>query len=58
MVPAEADAMMAVFEAYVPLCTPEAREKVLKGNYERLFNEARRKVRRWEWAELNSIDKS
>jgi hypothetical protein len=32
--------MMAVFEAYAPLwetLTPEAREKALKGNYERLF---------------------
>ena len=32
--------MMAVFEAYAPLwetLTPEAREKALKVNYERLF---------------------
>ena len=28
--------------------TPEAREKVLKGNYQRLFDAARLKVRAWE----------
>jgi len=44
---------MKVYEAYAPLfarLTPEAREKVLKGNYERLFDEARRRVRAWEKA--------
>jgi hypothetical protein len=30
--------------------TPDAREKLLKKNYERLFDEARRKVRAWEKA--------
>ena len=36
---------------YEPLCarlTPEASEKIRKGNYERLFDEARRRVRAWE----------
>ena len=28
--------------------TPEAREKVKKGNYKRLFDAARAKVRSWE----------
>ena len=40
---------------YAPLLadlTPEAREKLLKGNYERLFDEARRKVRAWEKANV------
>jgi predicted TIM-barrel fold metal-dependent hydrolase len=43
----------AVFDMYAPLwdqLTPEAREKVLKGNYERLFDEAQRRVRAWEHA--------
>jgi predicted TIM-barrel fold metal-dependent hydrolase len=31
-----------------PLLTPEAREKVTKGNYERLFDAARARVRAWE----------
>ena len=30
--------------------TPEARAKVRVGNYERLFDAARRKVRAWEAA--------
>ena len=41
----------AVFESYKPLwalLTPEASEKVRKGNYERLFDAARQKVRAWE----------
>jgi hypothetical protein len=36
---------------YAPLfakLTPEASEKVRKGNYERLFDAARVKVRAWE----------
>jgi hypothetical protein len=36
---------------YAPLwklLTPEASERIRKGNYERLFNEARVKVRKWE----------
>ena len=32
--------------------TPEAREKVLKGNYERLFDAARARVRAWERSHL------
>jgi hypothetical protein len=38
---------------YAPLfakLTPEASEKLRKGNYERLFDEARVKVRAWESA--------
>jgi len=49
--PASVDAMVAVYDAYAPLwkaLTPEASAKVRKGNYERLFNEARRRVRAWE----------
>jgi len=41
----------AVYEMYEPLwktLTPEASEKIRKGNYLRLFDEARLKVRAWE----------
>jgi len=44
----------AVFESYRPLwalLTPDASEKVRKGNYERLFDAARQKVRAWERAQ-------
>ena len=40
-----------VYNLYDPLwakLTPEAREKVKKGNYLRLFDNARMKVRAWE----------
>jgi hypothetical protein len=38
---------------YAPLfarLTPEASEKVRTGNYERLFDQARARVRQWEKA--------
>jgi hypothetical protein len=41
---------------YAPLfakLTPQAKEKLLKGNYERLFDAARIKVRAWEKANAN-----
>ena len=44
----------AVFKMYGPLwaqLTPEASEKVRKGNYERLFDAGRRRVRAWEQAQ-------
>jgi hypothetical protein len=44
----------AVFESYRPLwalLTPDASAKVRKGNYERLFDTARVKVRAWEKAQ-------
>jgi amidohydrolase family protein len=44
----------AVFESYRPLwalLTPEASAKVRMGNYERLFDTARKKVRAWERAQ-------
>jgi hypothetical protein len=34
--------------------SPEAREKVLKGNYERLFDRARIQVRAWERAHVTA----
>jgi predicted TIM-barrel fold metal-dependent hydrolase len=42
---------LAVYEMYAPLwkaLTPEASEKIRKGNYIRLFDDARKKVRTWE----------
>ena len=44
----------AVYEMYRPLwvlLTPDARAKVTRGNYERLFDAARRRVRAWERAQ-------
>ena len=49
--PISVDAMVAVYEDYAPVwaaLTPEASLKVRKGNYERLFDEARTRVRAWE----------
>ncbi|WP_194774391.1 amidohydrolase family protein [Pararhodonellum marinum] len=42
---------MGVYKSYQPLwekLNPEVREKVLKGNFERLFDQAAEKVRKWE----------
>jgi hypothetical protein len=46
---------LKTYDIYAPLfakLTPEARQKVLTGNYERLFDEARRRVRAWEKAHV------
>lgn len=51
--PKDAPAYFAVYDMYQPLwklLTPETREKVLKGNYERIFNEGRKNARAWEKA--------
>ena len=56
--PQALDEMVAVYDAYAPLwaaLTPEASTKVRKGNYERLFDEARRKVRAWEKSNIKNI---
>lgn len=53
--PRTPEAYFAVYEMYKPLwakLTPQAREMVLKGNYERLFDQARLRVRAWEKANL------
>ena len=53
--PASIDPVVAVYDAYAPLweaLSPEARAKVLRENYERLFDEARRRVRAWETLNL------
>jgi hypothetical protein len=51
--PQSEEKYFGVYEMYKPLwakLTPDAREKILKGNYERLFDAARIKVRAWEKA--------
>jgi hypothetical protein len=51
--PADQQTQLAVYEMYRPLwdaLTPEASAKVRMGNYERLFDEARVRVRAWEKA--------
>jgi hypothetical protein len=53
--PAEQAKYLKVYDMYAPLfakLTPEASERLRKGNYERLFDEARRKVRAWEKANV------
>ncbi|HEY2350307.1 MAG TPA: amidohydrolase family protein [Puia sp.] len=56
MAPANQNAYLKVYYMYAPLfakLTPQTKEKLLKGNYERLFNAARLKVRAWEKANVN-----
>jgi hypothetical protein len=51
--PTSQQSYLKVFYQYGPLwnlLTPEATEKVGKGNFARLFDEARPKVRAWETA--------
>ena len=51
--PRDTTQYFAVFESYRPLwalLTPEASAMVRRGNYERLFDAARRRVRAWELA--------
>jgi predicted TIM-barrel fold metal-dependent hydrolase len=49
--PRDAAQYFKVYDDYGPLwelLTPEARARVSRGNYERLFDDARRRVRAWE----------
>jgi hypothetical protein len=51
--PTDQGKYLTTYQIYQPLfakLTPEATQKLLKGNYERLFDEARLKVRAWERA--------
>jgi hypothetical protein len=53
--PASIEAQKKVYDMYEPLwklLTPEARHLVLKGNYERLFDQGRKNVRAWEKANV------
>ena len=56
--PKDQAAYLKIYSLYDPLwklLTKEASEKVRKGNYERLFDAARRNVRAWEKTNLSSI---
>jgi len=51
--PTEQAKYLKVYDMYAPLfaqLSPETSEKLRKGNYARLFDEARRRVRAWEQA--------
>jgi Amidohydrolase len=51
--PTEQKKYLTVYETYAPLfakLAPEVSEKLRRGNYERLFDEARARVRAWEKA--------
>ncbi len=53
--PPDQETYLRVYHQYAPLwklLDREASEKVRKGNYERLFDEARRKARSWEKAHV------
>jgi predicted TIM-barrel fold metal-dependent hydrolase len=54
--PQDQPSYLKIIDKYKPLLeklTPEAREKIMKGNYERLFDTARIKMRGWEKAHAN-----
>ncbi len=51
LAPTDQDDYMEVYDEYEPLwlkLTPRASELIRKGNYERLFDDGRRRVREWE----------
>jgi hypothetical protein len=53
--PASSGSYFAVFDIWAPVwrqLIPDASLKVRKGNYERIFDEGRRKVRAWERANV------
>ncbi|HKX45090.1 MAG TPA: amidohydrolase family protein [Planctomycetota bacterium] len=55
LAPQDEASYLSVYESYQPLwalLTPEARAAVTTGNYERLFDAARTRVRAWEAAHL------
>ena len=55
--PSDVQAQIKVFDIYAPLwqlLSPEASQKVRMGNYERLFDEGRKRVRAWEAANVKA----
>jgi predicted TIM-barrel fold metal-dependent hydrolase len=55
--PFSVDAVLDVYDLWAPvfeLLTPEAKSKLLKDNYVRLFDQARSRVRAWESAQLQT----
>ncbi len=56
--PASESDYLRLFKQYAPLwslLTPSTSEKVRKTNYERIFNEARQKVRVWESSHVEAV---
>jgi predicted TIM-barrel fold metal-dependent hydrolase len=56
--PADQATQLRVYHLWDPIwaqLTPEARVKISKGNYERIFDAARRKVRAWEKANVKPM---
>ena len=56
--PAGPQPYYAVFDQWAPVwkgLTPDASLKIRKGNYERLFNEGRQRVRQWEKANVTGV---
>ena len=54
--PTEQSKYLKVYDMYAPLfakLTPDASQQLRMGNYERLFDEARRRVRAWEAANVH-----
>jgi predicted TIM-barrel fold metal-dependent hydrolase len=54
--PTDQKGYLKIYDLYAPLLaqlTKETREKFLRGNYERIFDEGRRRVRAWEKANTN-----
>ncbi len=54
--PSDQKGYLKIYDIYAPLLaqlTKETKEKFLKGNYERIFDEGRRRVRAWEKANMN-----
>ena len=54
--PKDSQSYLRVYELYAPIwqaLTPATSEKVRLGNYARLFDEARRRVRAWEQANVH-----
>jgi hypothetical protein len=57
--PKNQEQYLKIYSMYDPLwkqLTKESAEKIKKGNYERLFDEARRKVRAWERANIGAVE--
>lgn len=56
--PPNQEKYLKVYNIYAPLLellTPDARQKLLKGNYQRIFDQARVKVRSWEKQHANEM---
>jgi hypothetical protein len=56
--PKDEASYLKVYQMYAPLfaaLSPEASDKLRKSNYERLFDDARRKVRAWEKANVKGV---